>query len=912
MKIHYLILIHVFFFFSLCIEAKENNTIFLYDLQCEYLTNPLGIDVEKPRLSWRIGENDINIRGQEQTAYHVLVASSKILLEKGKSDIWDSKKVKSNQSLNIEYKGRILKSNTRYYWKVRIVDKDGKWSDWSEIAEWTMGLFPSDWKAKWIGEADALGKKLNDPQTDNTMHDPWFRKRFSLSEQPQQALIYVASIGFHELYVNGKKVGEKVLVPSVTDHKKRARYVTYDIKEHLVPGENVIALWLGVSWSIFRPYQTDDKPAAPIVLVQSNIQLPANKNIRIISDETWKTHPSPNRLTGYWEAHHFGGEIYDATQDIEDWNTPHFDDSQWKNATIFSPNLILSADKTDANKLIAEIKPISIKEVKPNEYRIDMGRNFAGWFQMEISGEVGDEIQFGFSENENNKSDFGIESKYIIGSKGKGTFSNKFNYMTGRWVYISGLKYKPRPEHIKAWLIRPDYKRAGNFECDVPIFNKIYDTSLWTFENLSLGNYMVDCPHRERCGYGGDALATTRLGMGNYQMGAFYTKWMEDWRDVQGEDGDVPHTAPTYIGGGGPSWSGYCITLPWEMYCQYGDTRILEESFPLIEKWLAFLETKSANDMLVRWGGKWSFLGDWLWPKAWDERKEMEKQGKALGDTEETLFFNNCHWIYSLETAAKIADIIKLTDKAGEYRERANEIRKAVHAQFFNSENNSYVNGYQSYLAMALNVDLPPKYLKKDVWKSFEDEIRIKRDGHFWGGITAGSYLFYTLMDNNRNDLLNAMISKEDYPSWGEMINCGLGTFYENWGCGGSGLHSSYLYVGSWFIESLGGIKHQNDGYKSIKIEPWINSKEGPKWVNSHFESPYGRIISNWEIENNTLSISIQIPPNTNAILCLNGIDKNSIRENNVNLLKNKPTDSSKLEIPLKAGNYRFTARLSD
>jgi len=177
--------------------------------------------------------------------------------------------------------------------------------------------------------------------------------------------------------------------------------------------------------------------------------------------------------------------------------------------------------------------------------------------------------------------------------------------------------------------------------------------------------------------------------------------------------------------------------------------------------------------MLVRWGGKWSFLGDWLWPDAWSERSAMEKQGKALGDTRETLFFNNCHWIYSLETAAQIADVLGNRAAASAYRNRASKVRKAVHATFFNSNDNSYVNGYPSYLAIALMVDLPPKHLQAKVWKRLEQEVLVKRKGHFWGGITAGSFLLHTLLDNHRNDLIFEMATKEDFPGWGDSLKIG-------------------------------------------------------------------------------------------------------------------------------------------
>lgn len=886
-----------------------------YELQCEYLKNPLGLDVLQPRLSWKMGATTA-VRGQKQTAYQILVASTQALLDADKGDLWDSGRITSGETVNIVYEGKPLTTGQACFWKVRLADGQGQWSAWSRAASWRMGLFADDWKAKWIGSADMAAQSVGGKPINNKMPDPWLRKSFVLKESPVEALMYVASVGYHELYVNGCKVGDAVLSPSVTDHQSRARYMTYDIADYLKSGENVIALWLGVSWSIFPAYQTKDKPAIPLALAQAEVQLPSGKKQRIVTDATWKVHASPNTLLGYWDAHHFEGEYYDANLEKEGWNNTGFDDSNWARATIYNPQLTVSSDRTEPNRLMDELQALSIAEVRPGVYRVDMGVNYAGWFEMHLDGQPGDSIEFKFAERADAASSYGIRSVYKLGAEGRGTFRNRFNYMTGRWVEIAGLRSKPSLWSMRGWMIRPDYRRAGGFECDVPLLNNIYNTTLWTFENLSLGNYVVDCPHRERRGYGGDALATTRPALGNYQLGAFYTKWMEDWRDVQRKDGDVPYTAPTYLGGGGPSWSGYCIALPWEMYRQYGDIRILAESFPTIQRWLAFVETKSKEDKLVRWGGKWGFLGDWLWPQAWPERSAMEKQGKALGDTPETLFFNNCHWIHSLETAAQIADVLNRSAEANVYRQRATEVRKAVHATFFQPTDNSYVNGYPAYLAMALQVDLPPKQLKEKVWKRLEHEIRVNRNGHFWGGITAGSYLFHMLLDSQRNDLIYEMAMKEDFPSWGNMLKCGNGTLFEDWECRGSALHSSYLYIGSWFIEALGGIQQPESGFKQFVIEPWI-AKQGPKQVRSHYDSLYGRIVSNWKVEGSKLTIEVTVPPNTDATLKLHRVLSESLKEGGKFL---NETVGVKLESPsgettmlsLSSGSYQFTATLTD
>lgn len=424
--------------------------------------------------------------------------------------------------------------------------------------------------------------------------------------------------------------------------------------------------------------------------------------------------------------------------------------------------------------------------------------------------------------------------------------------------------------------------------------------TLWTFENLTVGGYVVDCPQRERMGYGGDAHATTTTGLSNYKLGAFYTKWSEDWRDVQGKTGDLPYTAPTYFGGGGPAWSGY--------YQRYGDKRILEQNLPTIERWLTFLETKAKGNLLRRWGGRWDFLGDWLWPGAppvtvdagdgtslssrlykhqivaqrhlrrWAERLEIlddwfwQGPDGINGDTRETLFFNNCYWLYDLRTSAQIATVLGKSSQAAAWNQRADDVRRVVHARFFNAADNSYVNGSQAYLAIALLADVPPAELRPAVWKRLEDEILNVRKGHIHAGITGGAFLFKTLMEAHRDDLLFAMVGKDDYPSWGYMLKQGATTFWEDWEGSPkrSRLHSSYLYVGAWFIQGILGIQPdpKAPGFKHFVIRP---APLDLTWAKGHYDSLYGRIESNWRREAGRFTLEVTIPPNTTATVILPG-----------------------------------------
>ena len=834
-----------------CVLAESAERTAATDLQCEYRTDPLGIDATAPRLSWRIQTDDAAARGVVQSAYQVLVADSLAELENDRGNLWDTGRVASDQSVQVVYQGKPLASGVDCFWKVRIWDQQGKPSAWSQLGKWSMGLLkPSEWQAQWIGVA---------PQENPSNADPWFRKTFTVAGRPTHAVAYVASLGYHELFLNGKKADDRVLTPSVTDLSQRASYVTYDITACIHEGKNCVGLWCAPGWADFPPFKAKDRPLA---LAQIELSFADGHTERVVTDGTWKTHASPiSPLKRRWQQDYFGGERYDARLEVPGWCDAALDDAAWASTAIFTPQVKLSAD-TIENRRLETLKPTAIESRGNGVFRVDMGRSYTGWFEIRMKGKPGQKVTFEFSERPDEPKSFRQEDEYIFGDSGEGVFCQRFNYAAARWVTIRGLETPPQEADIRGYLISTDCPVAARFACSNDLLNRIYKTTLWTFRCLSLGGYTVDCPHRERMGYGGDAHATMETAMTNFLAGAFYTKWLQDWRDVQQADGSLPYTAPTYLGGGGPAWSGICVTLPWQVYLHYGDRRVLEVSYPTMQRWLAFLQTKTKNDLLQKWGGEWDFLGDWVPPG-----KDQELNGRV--DDRSTWLFNNCYYIDNLKIAANVADLLGKTADAVAYRQQAEVVAKATQREFFDPKTNTYANGSQLYEAFPLLVGVTPDALRPEVMKSLEKQIAVEKRGHIDTGIHGTYFLLKFLQSQNRNDLVFQMANQTTYPGWGFMLEQGATTLWERWDGFQSRLHSSFVSIGSWFIEGIAGIQLDpaKPGYKHFFIRPGVVGDL--TWAKGEYDSPYGRITSDWKLADSWLTLAVEVPANTSAtVVC--------------------------------------------
>jgi alpha-L-rhamnosidase len=882
--------------------AQSTTGLTVDRLRCEYLADPLGIDVREPRLGWIVASDE---RGNRQTAYQILVAASRETLDADKGDLWDTGKVVSDETVLITYAGTPLVSRTACFWKVRAWDRDDNVSPWSAAASWTMGLLePEDWSAKWIGQAaETYSKSVDAPA-------PLFRTTFNLDARPVQAKVYVAAMGYYELHINGKAIGDDVCSPPVSDYNKRAYYLSYDVTEELKFGANCLGVWLGRGWYCAEfPGVTHP---GPIARVQLEVTLDNGNVIRIGTDETWKVHPGPVKALGNVRKGNLDGERYDAQAEVPGWDTTALEDAGWEKAmAVAVPKAVLCAMMMEPNRITETIPAVQITKKGGDGYLVDFGRNLTGMIEFHLKGVPGEAVRMQFIERWDEKEkewvDFGQRDEYLPRSKGEEVFRNRFNYHAFRYVLVSGLAAAPKPEDIKALFVRTDYAARGTFECSNELLNNIYKTTMYTFDCVTAGGVSVDCPHRERLGYGGDGQITSKTALYAFDLGALYTKWLGNFRDVQDPaTGELPNIAPYPHGaGGGPTWGAISVLLPWDMYLHYGDRRVLQENYAMMKQYVAFLDSKSEGGLLKPYGHEhYGFIGDWVAPG--------RDQGDGRWSPEEwRTFFNNCFCAYIADHVAKVASVLGEQQDADRYAGQADAIRRATHERWFKPETNSYVDGGQAYLSFALLSGVVPADLRPAVMKNLEKTIVETNSGHIDTGMHGSMFLLRCLNEAGRDDLIYLMTNQKTYPGWGFMLEQGGTTIWERWDGERSRIHSTLLAGGEWFPRGLCGIKPDPEmpGFKRIILDP--RPVDGVTWAKASYDTIRGVVKSEWRQDDKKLEFSIAIPANTTALLRIPVADPKSITEGalpvaeaqNVRLVKH---ESGMAEIALDSGEFRF------
>jgi len=825
------------------------------NLRCEYLKNPLGIDITKPRFSWVLESSE---RGEYQTAYQILVASSKEKLDENNGDKWDSGRVESDESVNVAYKGKNLSSGETCYWKMRAWDKDDSPGAWSSAATFEMSLLKSDdWKGVWVGTKKGISA-------------PLFRKEFAIDKEIERARAYISGLGYYELYINGDKVGNHVLDPGTTYYNNdqpfelhaRILYATYDVTDYLKAGRNAVGVMLGNGW-----YSSDgeDPPGRapygdrPKLMLQMNIEFTDGENVSIVTDDTWKTTSGPITENDICK-----GEVYDAQLEKPGWDTPNYNDSDWdKTLLVEPPGGVLTSQMIEPIRVMKTIKPVKIMEPEENVYVYDIGQNFTGWTCLRVSGQRGTEVTLKYASRvyEDNRLDQsnngGAEQTdtYILKGEGTEVWEPRFTLHGFRYVEVTGFPGTPTLENLEGRFVRSAVETSGSFTCSNPLINQIHHNVCWTFMS-SFQSIPQDAAERcERVGWLGDPGFVAEDYIHNFDTASFWTKWLDDIKDTQKPDGDVPVVSPLHWRDIYPEWPAWKSSYPlfaWYVYQYYGDERILKVHYDGMKKLVDFLSTK-ADNYVVSCG-----LGDHMEPQA-DGSSSFGPNHTPVPLT------STAYYYYDAWILAQAAEILGKTNDTKHYSDLAENIKDAFNEEFFTENTNQYATGSQTSNALPLYLGMVPGGREEAVAKNLVDDIMITHNGHLSTGIIGANALEQALPEYGWANVMYEIATQTTFPSWGYQVLKGATTIWECFeGCSGHSLNMKMFgSTEKFFYKALAGISPAEPGYKQIAIKPHIVGDL--KDVSASIKTVRGEVKSTWKKDGNGLRLDITIPVNSQA-----------------------------------------------
>lgn len=868
-------------------------------LRCEYMENPLGIDVACPRLSWALAGGG---QGARQTAYRILVGSSEERVNRGDGDLWDTGRVVSDETTQIVYAGMPTRSGQRCWWRVVVWDDHGNTSESVDMAWWEAGLLQAnEWHAKWIA---------------GSAQTPLFRREFAVTKPVRSARLYICGLGVCEARLNGHEAADQPLAPLLSNYPKHSYYDTYDVTGLLTLGNNALGVWLAPSWF------GDDRArhdlglhyTSPHTLIaQLHVVYQDGTTDIVATDDTWKT--AASGLTPVVSHREyclgFSGETFDGPAHPDGWDRAEFDESKWDAARVVpSPSSELRSRPMQPNHVAEIVEPqsrrtIELPENVPNglveialdagsrnwgtsatilrhrwpermiqgfaradmplqavgEY--DFGRHVSGWVELRVTGKPGDWICL-----------FGLDWHRLRGTPGE-IVRMRFAHRAFRYVpvFLYGREMSPRVEAVRAIGIQNAVPDAGQFACSDPELNRIHDAAArtWKFHLLS-GMPMEGWQER----FGTTFPQNYEAALYWQHLGAFYTKWMIDCVDAQRSDGFIPMS-------GGPIamdyWSspqGQCepLLVPWLMWHYYGDREIVKKMYPVARAWLKFAEPP-ANEMDKTWkppaehGEAELCIGD-------HGRFSARWYDPVGGDLIDTMFIT-----HYFQIAEELARVVGERDDAAHYANCVSRLKeKANRPEFFDPARGLYVGGDQGCHAVALWTRIAPEETRSRVEAALFRDILEARGGHMNTGFVGTSYLLRLLDELNRPEVAYQIITAKDAPSWRTVLQHPNSpeplTILPEFFTGGMIPHSGLCGVGIWFYQSVAGIQPNPEypGFKRFRIRPRL--VPSLSWAEAAYESPRGTIRSRWERESSgRVRFEVTVPPNTTAevVLPTNSVD---------------------------------------
>ena len=895
-----------------------------FNLRCEYLDNPIEIDIPNPRFSWILEHKQ---RNQLQSAYQIIVSSEEALSNSEIGDLWDTGKVNSQKSSNIEYDGRSLKSNGKYYWRVKWCDNDSKESDFSKVAIFGTALLEkSDWKAKWISNGDFINrgsrKALQYKSGERGMigilkevHAIYLRKEFSFNKPVKSAKVYVCGLGYYELRLNGKKVGNRILEPAQTDYNKIALYSTFEITENL-QDQNAMGIILGNGRCV-ELFGYD----FPKLILQIHLNFEDGSSEIVITDESWKFSSGPIAENGIYY-----GEKYDAQLEMSGWDLPNFDDSLWKFAMVVN-GYELSSQLMEPIQITQVLNSKKVYSPKPGIFIYDFGQNFTGYVRLKVRGPRGQIVNLRYSEiiygdgtlNTATNGRAVATDIYVLKGDGEEIFEPHFTYHGFRYVEVTGFPGVPSKDSIEGLFFHSNVSKTGDFFCSNQLINNIHSNIIWS-QLSNLMSIPTDCPQRdERQGWMGDAQLITEESMLNFNMARFYTKYLRDIKLCQKLDGSLSDVVPPYwkIYPADPAWGSAYITIAWYMYWYYNDIRVLDIHYKSMKLYIEFLSAVAKENIITI--GK---FGDWCPPMCIVSKRTPI-------DLVST-------WYYYHDTLllSKIAKILGKEEDYEFYTEKGLEIKDAFNKHFLKRTYEYIKMSFtdraisQTSNVLPLYLNMVPENKEKAIINSLVEIITNHYDCHIDTGIVGTRYIFEVLTTYGFPEIAYKMITQMSFPGYGYMIREGATTLWERWEkLESSGMNSqNHIMLGSvdtWFYTTLAGIKSLAPGWKTFRIKPFIS--QDMTYARATLKTVKGLIYSAWEKTNSQLKLHTSIPVGCESEVWIPFKNsKDIIYEGDKAILKEGVSTNAKKGITLKileedyavfnigSGTYQFIVKYHD
>jgi alpha-L-rhamnosidase len=915
--------------FALSTSSGFSQPARIINLLCNNKTSPDNVDNRPPRFSWQFQTSQ---KGFSQSAFQLKISDSYLSLKNGNSNTWNSSKIQTDQSINFEYAGPDLSSAKTYYWSVRTWDNHGTVSQ-SNIDSFTTTIFNiNEWSdARWIGYEelpDSMrvvpgvhapnAKQLGNKAMKRAVI-PLFRKEFISTKKIKKATAYITGLGQYEFMLNGKKTGNSFLSPAWTYYDKRVQYNVLDVTRQIKTGTNAIGIIVGNGFYYInreRYFKIVTAFGFPKMICKLNIEYQDGSNIVIVSDSSWKTSPSPITYSSI-----FGGEDYDARLEERGWNKEGFNDASWKNALevkapkgLFEPEFIypvIIKDSFEVKKILHPAADIFV---------YDFGQNASGIIELKVKGKRGQTIKLTPAElldknlGPNQKASGGpYFFTYTLRSDSIETWRPVFSYYGFRFVQVEGAipdtassaaNDVARIIHLKALHNSSAAPQTGSFQSSNILFNRIDTLIRWAIQS-NVQSVVTDCPHREKLSWLEQDYLMGKSIHYNVDIYHLYKNLVYNMIDAQTPEGLVPDIAPEFVPFDGgfrdsPEWGSASVILPWQIYKWYGDLGIIRDAYPMMKKYIAYLENKSDNHILSHGLGDWFDYG----PGSPGEAQLTPKQLTATAI-----------YYYDVSLLSRMAALIGDKEEVKRLADEAAEIKTAFNKKFFNFKTKIYATGSQTAMAMPISVGLVEEEYKSEVFKNMVDSIATNGKK-----LTAGDVGYHFLVEAlhaaGASHLLFDMNARDDVPGYGFQLRKGATALTESWPAleEVSNNHLMLGHIMEWFYYGLAGISQSDSSvaYKDIIIKP--EPVGDLTHVKGSFKSPYGLITSEWKKIDKNFDLTVNIPPNSNAdvfvpfgkesVVILDGKTVKINNDSNSTLPLN-----GKYQLKLKSGKYTILVK---